>query len=110
MFMIMFVLDDPDLLDRILQAWTEAQVTGCTIIESTGLYRSHIQHVPMRYAYGAETQDEKENITIFAIVEREDIVRGCLDATERIVGNLDGPNTGIFAAWPLTIVKGVSIS
>jgi hypothetical protein len=110
MFMIMFVLDDPEFLDRILQSWTEAQIKGCTIVESTGSYRSHHKHVPMRYAYGSETPVEQGNVTIFAIVEHEDIVRACLEATERIVGNLDEPNTGVFAAWPLPIVKGVPIS
>ena len=107
MFMIMFVLDDPEFLDRILEAWTEAQVSGCTIVESTGLYRSHHKRVPMRYSDGSETPAEKGNITFFAIVESEEIVIACLKATERIVGNLDEPNTGVFASWPLPIVKGV---
>lgn len=107
MYMIMFVLDDPDLLDRVLDAWSEVHVSGGTIVESTGLYRRAHKRVPMRYSYGAETTVEKGNITLFAIVESESIVVACLNVTERVVGNLDEPDTGVFASWPLPIVKGV---
>ena len=110
MYMIMFVLDDPNFLDRIIDAWTDVRVTGCTIVESTGRYRRQLKRVPMRYSYGAQSSIERGNITLFAIVESEMIISACLEATERIVGNLDGPNTGGFAAWPLPIVKGVPIS
>jgi hypothetical protein len=110
MFMIMFVLDDPDLLDQILTAWSDAQVSGVTIVESTGLYRYHRKRIPMRYAYGAEAPREKGNITLFAIVSGESIVQACLNATERITGDLNEPDTGVFASWPLSVVKGVPAS
>ena len=47
------------------------------------------------------------NCTLFAIVPDEQVARQCLAATERIVGELDDPNTGVFMAWPLAVVKGV---
>ena len=37
MFMILFVLHDPEKLDDILTAWEEAGVSGVTILPSTGL-------------------------------------------------------------------------
>lgn len=108
MFMIFFVLDNPDLLDQVLNAWTQVNVTGVTIIESTGIHRHEQQHIPMRYLYGSEAPGEKGNITLFAVVLAESTVQGCLDAVERITGGLDKPNTGIFAVWPLSVAKGVS--
>jgi hypothetical protein len=107
MFMIMFVLDDPDLLDQILNAWSDAQVTGVTIIETTGVQRHQHKRVPMRYSYGTEAPGEKGNMTLFAIVGSEVIVQACLNATERITGDLNEPDTGVFASWPLSVVKGV---
>ena len=50
MFMVFFVLDDPNRLDDLLAAWTEAGVTGATIIESTGMRRRMAQRHPPRDA------------------------------------------------------------
>ena len=107
MFMIMFVLDNNALLDQVLEAWSDLGLPGATIIESTGLHRRRIKRIPMRYAYGSQPLEEKGNTTLFIIVENEAVVRDCLRAVEAIVGDLDGPNTGVFSAWPIPITKGV---
>ncbi len=39
MYMILFVLNNPDLLDNLLYAWEEAGVGGITVLPSTGLGR-----------------------------------------------------------------------
>ncbi|PKO16563.1 MAG: hypothetical protein CVU39_07000 [Chloroflexi bacterium HGW-Chloroflexi-10] len=109
MFMIMFVLDDISHLDQILDAWSKQGISGATIIESTGLYRRQLKRIPMRYAYGGAPMEEKGNITLLVIVENEQKVQLCLKEIEQIVGDLDGPNTGVFSAWPLTITKGIPL-
>ncbi len=108
MFMIMFVLDDSSHLDQILDSWSNLGVTGATIIESTGLYRHHLKRIPMRYIFGETSSEEKGNSTLFVIVENENMVHLCLNAIEQIEGDLDGANTGVFAAWPLIITKGIA--
>lgn len=108
MFMIMFVLDNPDRLDQVLHAWMECEVSGATIIESTGAYRQLAKHVPMRYAYGENITQEVGNFTLFAVVENEKKIQDCLAAAEKVVGNLDDANTGVFTAWPLIVVKGLN--
>ena len=35
----MFVLDNPDLLDKVLNAWMEAGVSGIALLDSTGVHR-----------------------------------------------------------------------
>ena len=108
MYMIMLVLDDPDKLDEILAAWAEIGVTGATITESTGMHRRARKHIPMRYSFEDTSLQEKGNYTLFVIVASEELVTKSLEAVEAIVGNLDDPNTGVFSAWPLAVVKGVS--
>jgi nitrogen regulatory protein PII len=110
MFMVMFVIDDPNYLDQILDAWSAVGINGATIVESIGLYRRQ-KHFPMRYtyAYDATPLAEKGNSTLFVIVRDEGTVQLCLNEVEKIVGDLDGPNTGVFAAWPLAYVKGVPL-
>jgi len=47
------------------------------------------------------------NYTLLTIVEDEATVHRCIEAVESIVGSLDEPNTGVLAAWPAPIVRGV---
>lgn len=107
MYMVFLVLDDPDKFDEVIQSWRQLGICGATIFESTGLGR-HLQHlIPMRYIFRAQSEEESGNLTIMAIVDNLKAVKDCLKATETVTGNLDEPNTGIFAAWPLSTVKGL---
>lgn len=107
MYMIFLVLDDPDQLDQVLASWDKTGIRGATIIESTGIHRKLKQIVPMRYLFQTSEPVLEGHYTLFVIVEDEATVQACLQATEQITGDLNGPNTGILAAWPLTLVKGL---
>jgi hypothetical protein len=107
MFMVLLVLDNPDQLDAVLRAWDEAGIRGATIIESTGIHRHLRRLIPMRYLFQTQGDEEEGHLTLLAIVENQAQVDACLKATESVTGDLDGPNTGVFAAWPLTAVKGL---
>lgn len=107
MYMIMFVLDNPDLLDQVLAAWEGAGIRGATIVESTGIQRLKRKNIPMRYLFQTPDLVEEGHLTLFVIVQSEQMVHECLNATEHIVSDLDQPNTGVFTAWPVTLVRGV---
>ena len=111
MQMVMFVLDDPQYLDAVLNAWHNAGVTGVTIVESSGLHRVRRSR-PLGVQYLFEPRSETDRITmehytLFAIVPNEAVVRACQEAAEKIIGDLDRPNTGVLASWELSVVKGV---
>lgn len=110
MHMIMLVIDDPDLLDEVIKAWRSAGVTGATILESMGAYRREKGHVTGRYLFGmpalAETAGRAQ-YTLFAIVPDQTVAELTLQATEEVVGDLTQPDTGVFAAWQLSLAKGV---
>jgi hypothetical protein len=112
MYMVMFVLDIPDRLDAVLDAWNAVGVAGVTIAETTGAYRRLVKrgHVPARYALGGLAPGGEEcNYTLWAIVADETLARQCLAAAEAVAGDLDGPNTGVLTAWPLAFAKGVPL-
>ena len=109
MYMIMLVLDDPNQLDALLHAWEGAGVRGATIVESTGIQRLRRVSLPMRYIFQSAGPVEEGHLTLFVIVESEALVRTCLAATETITGDLDLPDTGVFAAWSLSVVKGLPV-
>ena len=105
MYMIMFVLNDQKKTDLVLDGWSKAGVRGVTLMETTGAYRRRMR-IPGRYAYTTQNMDEN-NITLMAIVIEEEIVKNCLKETEEIIGDLNKPDTGVFAYWELTDVKGI---
>lgn len=106
MYMIFFVLDDPDQLFPVLDAWEKAGIPGATIIESTGLQRVKHKFVPMRFSVPFYT-DEVCHQTLMAMVENEALVQAALEASESVVGDLNNGRTGVFAAWPLSFTKGL---
>lgn len=110
MYMIMFVLDDPLLLDKILESWDNAGINGATIAETTGFYRRRFLtlSVPLRYSL-PQMQGEavSTNFTLFTVVSSEEDVKKALQTAEEITGDLDNPNTGVFISWPVSFVKGI---
>lgn len=113
MYMLMLVLDDPDRLDEVLDAWDAIGVSGVTIIESSGINRRRMaRQVGSLFMAGMNRligSEEESHYTLLVVVPDDAQVQKCLVAVEEIVGNLDGPNTGILAAWPLSFIKGVPL-
>jgi nitrogen regulatory protein PII len=109
--MIMLVLDDPNRLDQVLDAWNAVGIRGATIIESTGINRRRMaRQVGALFMEGINRligSEEESHYTMLVIVPDEQTVQDCLEAVEKITGDLDLPNTGVMAAWPLTFVKGL---
>jgi len=114
MYMLMFVLDDPEKLDAVLDAWDEIGVSGVTIIESTGINRRRqarlVGTTIMAGINRLMTGDQEMHFTLFTIVESEAIAQNCIQAAEKVVGDLDEPNTGVLAIWPIAMVKGVPVN
>jgi hypothetical protein len=111
MQMVMFVLDDPDLLDKVLDAWQAIEVSGVTIIESTGINRrAKARQVGAPFMAGINRvmgSAMEGHYTLFTIVKGEQMVQACIRAAESVVGDLNEPNNGVLASWPLSTVKGV---
>ena len=110
MHMVMLVLDDPNQLDEVVEGWRAAGISGATILESMGAYRREARRVRGRYLFGLPGLADsaaRSQYTLFAIVPDQRTAELCLEATERIVGDLSEPNTGVFAAWELSLAKGV---
>lgn len=104
MYMIMLVLNDPDKLDAVLDAWHEVGIGGATVLESTGIYRRRPELMGARFAFGfppVGNMSERGHYTLFTIVADALAVDHCHRATEAVIGNLREPNTGVMAAWAL---------
>lgn len=113
MYMVMFVLDDPNRLDEVLDAWDSIGVSGVTIIESTGINRRRrARQVGSMFMAGINrlmSSDQESHYTLFTLVRDQEIVQDCITAVEKIVGDLNLPNSGVLASWQLDMVKGVPL-
>lgn len=112
-YLVTLVLDDVNRGPDVFDAWERAGVGGITIIESTGLGRVRQREglrddLPLMPSLRALLHGREEHHrTLFSIVEGEEMVKALIAATEAIVGELSGPNTGILFALPLSHVAGV---
>ena len=114
MYLILFVLHNPDRLDEVVTAWNETGVGGITILPSTGLARfkskgSWRDDFPLLPSLD-DFHDylERLNRTLFTIVEDEDMVDRVVQATEKVIGDLRQPNTGILSVLPISRVYGLN--
>jgi nitrogen regulatory protein P-II 1 len=112
MLQLWLVLDNPALLNDVLAAWTEVGVRGITILESTGVHRvrsrASSQDVPFMLGFSRLLRtDQVGHNTLFAVVPTMEIVEQLVAATEKIVGDLSQPHTGVLFAVPVTAAWGL---
>jgi hypothetical protein len=112
MLQLWLVLDNPALLNDVLEAWSEVGVRGITILESTGVHRvrskASRQDAPFMLGFSRLLRtDQVGHYTLFAVVPNMDIIEQLVAATERIVGDLSQPNTGVLFATPLVAAWGL---
>jgi len=108
---VFLVMDNLDRLPELLDAWAEAGIPGATVLESFGLhclrtsqYRDDLPLIPSLDALMRGSSDS--NRTCFAIVD-ETAVDAVIAATERVLGKLDTPNTGILFVLPVLRTAGL---
>ncbi len=89
MNLILFVLHDPEKLVPLLNAWTDAGVSGATVLFSTGLGRIHQSKVLrddlplMPSVEDFLPHPERLSRTIFTMVDDDGIIEKVVEATSR---------------------------
>ena len=111
-FMILLVLDDVDQCKPVLGAWEATGIGGVTILESTGLgrarqfqYRDDLPLLPS--LSDLLRKQEERHRTLFTVVDAEENVDRVIDATESILGDLEGEDNGVVFVLPVARVKGL---
>lgn len=108
MKMLIFVLNDVEKLEALLEELSKMGLRGATIINSTGMARSLYGHqsVMMNSLRVLLDSDHEENKTIFTVVDQqqEEIF---YKAVDKVVGSLSEPNTGIIFTVPVDSVNGL---
>jgi hypothetical protein len=112
MYLILFVLDNPDKLEDLLNAWEETGTGGATVLSSTGMHRLNagvirddIPLIPGLDDFYKRVEDYHR--TLFTIVKDEEMLNKIVEATQKVVGDLNQPNTGILVVLPTAQVYGL---
>ena len=113
MKLILFVLHDPEKLRQLLDAWTEAGISGATVLYSTGLgrlkqaeaLRDDLPLMPSLEDFLPKA--ERLSRTVFSMIDDEAVVERVVAATQRVVGDLNEPDRGLLMVLPVAQVYGL---
>lgn len=111
--MLIFVLNNVNHLEEILNELTKSGIKGATIIDSTGMAKIlHSQYTNDLPLFGSlkMLMNEKRpfNKTIFTVIKDKQ-VEIAVSAIERVVGDLSKPDVGIVFTIPINYIEGISI-
>lgn len=112
MYLVIFVLYNPDFLEEIMSAWNKIGIEGATVFFSTGMeqlkqkeFRDDIPLIPsLDDFYEAP---ETVSRTIFTAVKDEAIIDKIIEVTQEVVGDLNDPETGILLVTPILRAYGL---
>lgn len=113
MFLVLFVLHDPELVEEVLSAWEGAGVSGVTILHSSGLGRLRQgflrDDMPIFPSLESlEMNAEEFSRTLFSVVADQQTIDRLVVATEQIVGDLSQPETGLLVVLPVSQAFGLT--
>ncbi len=111
-FLVITTIDDFDLLEDVLKAWTRIGVRGATVIESSGMGRLVAGGIRddfplMPHLSNFLNVRNETSRTIFSVVAEEATVEAMAAEAERIVGSFNQPNTGIMFVVPVLKAYGL---
>ncbi len=107
MQLAVFVLSKTELLDDFLIALAANGIRGATVLDSKGMAHA----LPKENSFAASlrlilTPGHEEGKTIFAVVPDEK-VSVISQVANRVCGSLNGPESGILFALPVSYTEGI---
>ena len=109
MELMMIVLNKTDLLNELLTEFMDNDLSGATVIDSSGMGHIISNQFPM-FSMFAELDEEKEenSKTIFKVVKSVEEREKAVTIVESITGDLSGPDSAIIIAVPVSYTKGIN--
>ena len=108
MKLIVFVLNQEELLEQVLEAYVEAGIQGATILDSEGMGRFLTYEVPLFADFKSFMKGNKPyNKTILSIVQDESCVEHLYELLDEILGGIFSPGTGVLFPVPVDFAAGL---
>ncbi len=108
--LLVAIIDDISRIWEVLDEWERLGVSGATILDSGGLRRMQSLRDDLPLFPSVRDLLEKSEAhhrTIMSVLEDTVDVEAVVRATEKIVGPLDSPHTGILFTLPVLKVWGL---
>lgn len=110
--MLIFVLNNVNHLEEILNELEKEGIKGATIIDSTGmgrvLHHTTNTDIPIFGSLKMLMNEQRPfNKTIFTVIEDEQVPIA-VSAIKKVVGDLSKPDVGIVFTIPVNFVEGIN--
>ena len=108
MKLLVFILNNEELLEEVMEAYIEAGIPGATILDSEGMGRFLAYEVPLFADFKDFMKGNKPyNKTIISVIKDESIIKELLPLVEEAVGPLTDPGTGVMFTLPVDWAAGL---
>jgi hypothetical protein len=106
--LIVFILNNEDLLEQALEAYAEAGVQGATILDSEGMGRFLSFEVPLFAEFRRFMKGNKPyNKTIISVVRDHEVIPRLQNLLDQVCGGFNNPGTGVFFTVPVDFAVGL---
>ncbi len=107
--LVVFVLNDEELLEEVLEAYTEVGIPGGTILDSEGMGRFMTYEIPLFAGFQKFMKGNKPyNKTIFSVVRDESLIPRLHRLLNEVCGDLGDPGTGVLFTVPVDWAVGLA--
>jgi len=107
MTLLVFICNDPDKLEEILEGYLEVGITGSTVIDTLGMGHILSTRVPIFAGFQSMAGTTTSNKTIFSVIQDPAKVNVAFDIIEEVCGSLGNPGVGIAFTLPIEEVRGL---
>jgi nitrogen regulatory protein P-II 1 len=108
MKLFVFICNDPDKLDEILEGFLEIGITGATIIDTVGMGYILATEIPIFAGFRSLLSGASSyNKTILSVIKEPEKVHAVFDLIEEVCGSLDKAGAGIAFTVPIDEVRGL---
>ena len=109
MTLLIFICNQPDKLEEVLERFLEVGLTGATVVDTVGMGQILSTEVPIFAGFRSMFRGASSvNKTILSVVNEPGKVRDALLIIEEIFGGLDKPGSGIVFTVPIENVRGLA--
>lgn len=111
-FLVVLVVDNPDHVPDVLEAWEKAGAPGVTILESSGLGRVRRAGLRDDFPLMPSLRDlfepnEVYHRTLFSVVSDQPLVDRLIAGAQAVMGDLEEAHSGFLFVTPVTQVVGM---
>jgi nitrogen regulatory protein PII len=106
---LILILNRTEVLEKLLEGFSEAGIKGGTIIDSTGMARELLKTEDINFIGSLRNlinPERNENKTLLFALHDEQ-VKTALDLINDVVGDLSDPDSGIVFTIPIDYIKGL---